>query len=231
MLLANKVILVVGGASGIGLATAQECRARGAEVVVADLRPASEWPGPFVPVDVTDEARVAALMAEVDQRHGRLDALIHTAGLMAGSYVPLEDLSLELFRRVQDVNVAGSFLCARHALPLLHRSAKGVIVLVSSIAATAGSSSYAYGTSKGGVTALGVTLANKLAADGIRVNVVAPGNIDTPMKRSVIEAEARTAGPGPQSQLDLGDPAGVGRVLAWLASDDADYVRGTLFTR
>jgi NAD(P)-dependent dehydrogenase (short-subunit alcohol dehydrogenase family) len=230
-MLDHKVILVVGGGSGIGLATALECRTRGAAVVVADLRSAPEWDGDFVTVDVTDEARVVALMAEVERRQGRLDALIHTAGLLAGPYVPLEDFSLEVFRQVQDVNVVGSFLCAKHAAPLLRRSPRGVIVLVSSMAATAGSSSYAYGTSKGAVTALGVTLANKLAAEGIRVNVVAPGNIDTPMKRRVIEAEAATQGPGPQSRLDLGDPAGVGRVLAWLASDDADYVRGIIYTR
>jgi NAD(P)-dependent dehydrogenase (short-subunit alcohol dehydrogenase family) len=74
-------------------------------------------------------------------------------------------------------------------------------------------------------------LANKLAPDGIRVNVVAPGNIDTAMKRTVIQAEAERVGPGEQARFDLGVPLGVAKVLAWLVSDDADYVRGVLFTR
>ncbi|GIV83034.1 MAG: hypothetical protein KatS3mg052_0041 [Candidatus Roseilinea sp.] len=82
------------------------------------------------------------------------------------------------------------------------------------------------------MNALGITLANKLAADNIRVNVVMPGNIDTAMKRSVIAAEReRLGGGGEQQQLNLGEPAGVGRILAWLVSDDADYVRGMIQTR
>ena len=122
------------------------------------------------------------------------------------------------------------------AAPLLRKAEKGVIVLVSSGAATGGSSSFAYGTSKGGVNSLGIVLANSLAADHIRVNVVAPGNIDTAMKRSVIEADLNRQGKAdelPQAVLTagLGNPAGVARILAWLASDDADYVRGLIVTR
>jgi NAD(P)-dependent dehydrogenase (short-subunit alcohol dehydrogenase family) len=109
-----------------------------------------------------------------------------------------------------------------------------VIVLLSSGAATGGSSSYAYGSSKGGVSALGVTLARKLAPDNIRVNVVAPGNISTRMKLGVIEEDGRRRGiPADRlvQEAGLGLPAGVARVLAWLASEDADYVRGTITTR
>jgi NAD(P)-dependent dehydrogenase (short-subunit alcohol dehydrogenase family) len=111
-----------------------------------------------------------------------------------------------------------------------------VIVLVSSGAATHGSSSFAYGTSKGGVNSLAVVLANALAPKNIRVNVVSPGNIDTGMKRSVIAAERERAGrkadiEGAVANAGLGSPSGVARVLAWLASDDADYVRGSVTTR
>ena len=93
-----------------------------------------------------------------------------------------------------EINTLGSFLSAKYAAPLLRKAGKGAIVLVSSAAATGGSSSFAYGASKGGVHNLGITLANALAADNIRVNVLAPGNIDTAMKRSVIEAEVARKG-------------------------------------
>lgn len=238
MNLKDKVIIVVGGATGIGKATAEVCAAAGGVVIVADFNEiegqasAQAAGGQFYAINVTDEASVALVFAKVAERHGKLDALIQTAGILKGAFVPIEDFSLDMFRQVLDVNLVGSLLCAKYAAPLLKGAGKGVIVLVSSGAAVNGSSSYAYGASKGGVNTLGTTLANKLAADNIRVNVVMPGNIDTAMKRSVVDAERERFGPGgQQQQLNLGEPVGVGRILAWLASDDADYVRGMIQTR
>ncbi len=241
MELQDKVILVVGGANGIGKATAELCVARGAHVVIADVdevtgqQTASGMGATFVRVDVTSEASVRRLFEHVAlQGADRLDVLIHTAGILKGAYTPIEEFSLDTFRQVLDVNVVGSFLCAKHATPLLKKSSHGVILLVSSGAAQGGSSSYAYGTSKGGVTSLGVTLANKLAADRIRVNVLHPGNIRTSMKLSVIEADALKRGQSMDqlvAESNLGEPEGMAKVLAWLASDDADYVRGFIFTR
>jgi NAD(P)-dependent dehydrogenase (short-subunit alcohol dehydrogenase family) len=238
MNLKNKTIIIVGGATGIGRATAEVCAAAGATVIVADFKQvegqatASAAGGQFLPINVTDEASVASVFAKVAEQHGKLDALIQTAGVFKGAFVPIEEFSLDMFRQVIDVNLSGSFLCAKYAAPLLKKAGKGVIVLVSSVAAVGGSSSYAYGSSKGGVNTLGITLANKLAADNIRVNVVLPGNIDTAMKRSVVDAERERFGPGGEQQsLILGEPIGVGKVLAWLASDDADYVRGMIHTR
>jgi NAD(P)-dependent dehydrogenase (short-subunit alcohol dehydrogenase family) len=238
--LAGRVVAVVGGAAGIGRATAELCAKRGAQVIVADVdamegkAAAAAIGAAFVPVDVTDETAVRACFDAVGRASGRLDALVQTAGVLEGAYVPIEELGRDTFRRVWDVNVTGSFLCAKHAVPLLRKAGGGVIVLVSSGAATGGSSSYAYGSSKGGVSALGVTLARKLAPSGIRVNVVAPGNISTRMKLGVIEAEGRQRGIPVErlvKEAGLGRPEGVARVLAWLASDDADYVRGTITTR
>jgi NAD(P)-dependent dehydrogenase (short-subunit alcohol dehydrogenase family) len=234
----NKVILIVGGAAGIGKATAEVCAEHGATVLVADFNEAAgndvaaAIKGKFYQVNVADEAAVSAMFAQIATQHGKLDALIQTAGVLKGAYVPIEEFSVDMFHQVIDVNLIGSFLCAKHATPLLKKAGKGVIVLVTSIAATAGSSSYAYGSSKGGVSSLGITLANKLAEHNIRVNVVAPGNIDTAMKRSVIDAEAQRKGaPIEQGQYVLGEPIGVAKVLAWLVSDDADYVRGFISTR
>lgn len=238
MNLRDKIVAIVGGATGIGRATAEICAAAGATVVIADFNEAegrataSAVGGAFLPINVADESSVAAAFTNIAAQHGRLDALIQTAGILRGAFVPLEEFDLATFESVVDVNLIGSFLCAKYAAPLLKKAGKGVIVLVSSGAAIGGSSSYAYGASKGGVNALGITLANKLAADNIRVNVVMPGNIDTAMKRSVIAAERERFGSGgEQQQLNLGEPAGVGRILAWLASDDADYVRGMIQTR
>lgn len=242
MNLQNKTILVVGGATGIGQATAQLCAERGASVIVADFNEAAGAAtaqaihGTFIPVDVTDEASVQAMCQRITQSHGKLDGLIQTAGILKGAYVALEDFDLVTFRQVLDVNTVGSFLCAKAAVPLLKRGRLPVIILISSPAAYGVSSSYAYAVSKGGVSALGTTMAGKLAPEGIRVNVVFPGGINTFMKRSVIEADALRQGQDPQAALnaasdDLGEPSGVAKVLAFLVSDDADYVRGSVMTR
>ena len=240
MSLAGRVVAVVGGAAGIGRATAELCARRGAHVIVADVdategaAAAGAIGATFIRVDVTDEAAVKACFEAVERGPGRLDALVQTAGVLEGAYVPIEELGRDVFRRVWDVNVTGSFLCAKHAVPLLRKAGGGVIVLVSSGAATGGSSSYAYGSSKGGVSALGVTLARKLAPDNIRVNVVAPGNISTRMKLGVIEEDGRRRRIPADRLVEeacLGQPEGMARVLAWLASEDADYVRGTITTR
>jgi NAD(P)-dependent dehydrogenase (short-subunit alcohol dehydrogenase family) len=139
---------------------------------------------------------------------------------------------------VLDVNTFGSFLCAKHAVPLLTAAGGGVLVLVSSMAAIGVSSSYAYGASKAALNNLGNALMTNLAPLNIRVNTVAPGGIDTEMKRSVIAAELALKGKSIDTDLadsvhasGLGNPEGVAKVLAWLASDDADYVRGLLYTR
>ena len=238
--LSGKIILVVGGGAGIGKATAELCAARGAMVVVADIdeaaarQVAAEVQGVAVQVDVTAEASVMALFAQIAMRFDRLDALIQSAGVLKGAYVPVDEFPFETWRTVLDVNLTGSYLCAKHAVPLLRQAEHGVIVLVSSGAAVDGSSSLAYGASKGGVNGLGITLANKLASDNIRVNVVMPGNIDTAMKRSVIATDAEQRKAPLESAVaaaNLGLPDGVAKVLAWLVSDDADYVRGMISTR
>jgi NAD(P)-dependent dehydrogenase (short-subunit alcohol dehydrogenase family) len=237
-----KVILVVGGASGIGRATVELCAERGATVILADIDQqsgnliAQSSNARFMPVNVAEEDSVKALYAQIDADYDHLDVLLHCAGVLLGAYVPLDDLASATFHNVWEINTLGSFLSAKYAAPLLRKAGKGIIVLVSSAAATGGSSSFAYGASKGGVHSLGIVLANALAGDNIRVNVLAPGNIDTQMKRSVIAADVRHKGQPEEFEKavaasNLGTPQGMARVLAWLASDDADYVRGVIATR
>lgn len=242
MELEGKVVLIVRGATGIGRATAALCAKRGAQVIVADfsevqgLESAGQSGGTFFQVNVTDEASVKSLLAKVGEQYGKLDVLVQTAGVLKGAFVPLEEFSLDTWKNVLDVNTTGSFLCAREASILMKKSGKGVIVLLSSGAAVGGSSSFAYGTSKGGVSSLGIVLANALAPHNIRVNVVAPGNINTPMKVSVIAADVERRGNAEGleravADSHLGTPEGVARILAWLVSDEADYVRGLVNTR
>jgi len=238
--LQDKIVLITGAAAGIGRATAVLCRERGATVIIADLdetagvRTASEVGAEFRCVDITSEDSVRKLCASIEERYSRLDVLIQAAGVLLGAYTPLSDFDLATWQKVLDVNLTGTFLCAKHTAPLMQMAGGGVMILVSSGAAVGGSSSFAYGSSKGGMNSLALSLQRNLETDNIRVNVVMPGNIDTAMKRSVINADAMKRGLESSSllaQSDLGDPIGVARVLAWLASDEADYVRGVMTTR
>lgn len=248
--LTDRVIVITGAAQGIGAATAHLCAARGATVVLADLQGegatreaaairAAGGRAEGATVDVRDDAAVAALFDGVRERHGRLDALICAAGILQGAYQQPDELPTETFELVLDVNVTGSFRCAKYATPLLEADAGSVIVLLSSGGGVRGpSSSLAYGASKAGVHGLGLTLEARLAPRGIRVNTVCPGEIATPMKLGVIATEAERAGADPAVAVAaasagsrLGTPDGVARILAFLVSPEADYVRGTVFTR
>lgn len=248
MNLNNQVILVTGAAQGIGAATARLCAARGATVVVADvqgdgaaavaasIRDAGGQ-AESAQVDVRDDAAVATLFAGVRERYGQLDTLICAAGVLQGAFQQPEELPTEVFERVLDINVTGIFRCARHATPLLEASGQGVIILLSSGGGVRGpSSSLAYGASKAGVHGFGLTLEARLAPRGIRVNIVCPGEIATQMKLDVIAIEAERAGRSPAAAVAeargrIGTVDGLARILAFLASPEADYVRGTIFTR
>ena len=238
--LSGKVIVVTGGASGIGRAAVERCAALGARVVLGDVAEAegkavaAAVRALFVPCDVTMEAQCRNLMAATVEAHGRLDALIVCAGILQGAFVDVADLEDETFARVIDVNLRGAFLSVKHAVRAMNGG--GVILLLASGAGVTGpSSSVAYGASKGAVHGLGLVLQQRLAGRGIRVNTVAPSAIATPLKEQNVSDAGRARGASAAeieaAQRALGDPAGVARVLAFLASDDADYVRGTVFTR
>lgn len=251
MTLKDRIIVVTGGATGIGRGTAVCCAKAGAQVVIADLN--DEGMGETVDIiesqggaavmvhmDISSESDVEQLMNEAAENYGRIDALINSAGVLEGPFVHLEDFEEYTFDRVVDINLKGSFFAAKHAGRHMRRQGDGVVILISSGAGVhGGSSSVAYASSKGGVHGLSLVLRGQLEPLGIRVNCVCPGGINSPLKLRVIEADAvnkretdeeRAAEVARQAE-SLGDPIGVGKVLAFLASDDADYVRGTIFVR
>jgi 2-keto-3-deoxy-L-fuconate dehydrogenase len=228
---AGLCAVVTGGASGIGLATAQLLAARGARVACLDLRP--DVPAPLVGLaaDVTDDASVRAGVAAAVERLGGLDILINNAGIGAtGTVADNDDAE---WARVWDVNVVGMVRTTRAALPHLRRSAHPAIVNLGSIAATAGLPDRAlYSATKGAVVSFTMATAADLVADGIRVTCVNPGTVDTPWVARLLAAaddpEAERAA------LTARQPTGrlvtaqeVAAAIAYLASPVASATTGT----
>ena len=242
--LKDKTIVVTGGASGIGRATATCCVNDGARVIVVDLdkegvdgcvdeiTKAGGLAEGHV-VDVREDEQVCGLFKAIGGRHDHIDGLIHAAGILEGALVPIDEFEELTWDKVIDVNLKGSFLMSKHAVPLIEKSENGVMLLVASGAGVrGGSSSIAYGSSKGGVHGLSLVLAAQLADRNIRVHGICPGSLATPLKLRQVEVSAKASGGDfKKMAAALGDPMGVGKVLAFLVSDDADYVRGTVFTR
>ena len=242
----NKVILITGGAQGIGGETARLCAQRGADVIITDIKDetgeelaaslrAQGHKARYERLDVRRHEDAQRVFAGVKERHGRLDVLICSAGVLKAPMQLPDVFPVEVFDDVMAVNVRGIFLCVKEAFPLLEASARGVLLLVGSGAGVqGGSSSLAYGTSKGAVNGMGMTLENHLAPKGIRVNVVCPGSIETELKLRQMRESAEALGQPfdlEDARTRLGDPEGVAALLAFLASDDARYVRRNLFTR
>lgn len=227
------VAAVTGGASGIGLAVARELSARGARVACLDLD-ADAVPDPLAGVrcDVTDDAQVRGAVEDVVAWGGRLDVLVSNAGIGAQGGVEANDDAE--WARVLDLNVTGMARVVRTALPHLRRSPAAAVVLTSSIVAWAGLPDRAlYSASKGAVQALGMAMAADLVGDGVRVNVVAPGTVDTPWVGRLLDAS-----PDPAAQraaLESRQPIGrlvrpdeVAFAVAYLASPRAGSTTGTV---
>ena len=247
MRLENKVAIVTGGSTGIGAATAV-CYAReGAKIVIADVNEtagrrtaesieAEGGVAQFVRTDVSQEADVVEMMAAVEQNFGRLNVLVTCAGILLSAGTRIEQFEAEAWDKVIAVNLRGTFLCTKHAVPLMEASG-GVILLIASGAGVTGpSASVAYGASKGGVRGLGFTLKSQLEPLNIRVHVVCPGNLDTPLKLGAIAEMAEKAGESPEAAMaaahpSLFKPAEVATVLADLASAAGANAEELIFTK
>ncbi len=224
--------LVTGGASGIGLATARLLAERGADVAVLDLDP-SGAPAPLrgFAADVSDDASVRAAVEGAAEALGGIDILVNNAGIGAAGTV--EDNPDEQWRRVLDVNVLGVVRTTRAALPHLRRSPRAAVVNTCSIAATAGLPQRAlYSASKGAVLSLTLAMAADHVREGIRVNCVNPGTVDTPWVGRLLDGAEDPA--AERAALNARQPHGrlvaaeeVAAAIAYLASPAAGSTTGT----
>ncbi|MFC4068266.1 SDR family NAD(P)-dependent oxidoreductase [Actinoplanes subglobosus] len=228
----SLVAVVTGGGSGIGAAVAAEFRARGARVGLLDVQPGTPSDDGLLPViaDVCSRGSLEAAMATVAGAFGGIDVLVNNAGISSVGTVEANDD--DEWARVLDVNVTGIARASAAALPYLRESGHGAIVNLSSIAATAGLVQRAlYSASKGAVHALTLAMAADLVTEGIRVNCVAPGTVDTPWVARLL---ARTTDPAAErARLEARQPTGrlvtaqeVAGAVAYLASPDAGATTG-----
>lgn len=232
--LEEKVVVVTGGASGIGRATALQCAAEGAHVVIADIQDgapvvtaAPQRDVRFHRTDVCIAAEVATLMRWAVAQHGRLDVLVNAAGIGGGSAATADYAEAD-FDRVIAVNLKGVFLCMKHALAEMVRAGGGAIVNIASILGLVGmAQTPAYSAAKGGVIQLTKVAALEYAGHNIRVNCICPGIIDTPMLHGV-PAAGRQLLVERQPIGRLGRAEEIAATAVFLASDASAFTTGAV---
>ena len=228
--LKGRVAVVTGAGGGLGGAIVRRLAGMGATIVATDLKaPAipDGVPGAIsLACDVTDERSVASLAATVKDKFGRCDILVNNAGIMA-PVVPLEELATEVWDRVMNVNLKGSFLCAKHLAPMMIAQGKGAIVNLASIGARVPNDIGAYGPSKAGVLGLTHQMCVQWGPRGIRTNSVSPGMIRTPMSEHFYQNEKLHKGrikTVPTGRI--GVPDDIANAIAFMVSDAASYMNG-----
>jgi NAD(P)-dependent dehydrogenase (short-subunit alcohol dehydrogenase family) len=249
----SKVVIVTGGASGIGAAIASRFAAEGAKVAIFDVDVAGgqrvaaqiseDSSAICVACDVSDPAAVEAAFERTLTAFGRVDVLVNNAGVPArgrgdafaepaDERIPIDELELARWNRVVDTHLTGCFLCSKHAVRRFKAQAGGVIVNIASVAGLVGAAySQAYTAAKHGIVGLTKEMALELGDHGIRVVAVAPGTIDTPMaRRGVTEwTEQRLEQVRAVQAIGRpGEPDDVAHSVLYLASDDAKFVTGVV---
>jgi NAD(P)-dependent dehydrogenase (short-subunit alcohol dehydrogenase family) len=237
--LVDRVAVVTGGASGIGKAMCERFAAEGATVAVADLDEeaggavAAATDGLFVRADVTSSDEVEALYGEVAARQGHIDICCNNAGISPPDDDSILDTGLEAWERVQRVNLTSVYLCCKHALPHLLARGKGSIINTASCGAVKGAatSQISYTASKGGVLALSRELGVQFARQGVRVNALCPGPVNTPLLQELFakdpERAARRLVHVPMGRF--GEASEIAAAAAFLASDDSSFVTASNF--
>jgi NAD(P)-dependent dehydrogenase (short-subunit alcohol dehydrogenase family) len=235
--LAGRVAIVTGAGSGIGLATAQRLAAEGAKVVAVDvddtsgLAAADKAGGLFVHADVTSEDDVRRMCETAQREFGRIDIAFNNAGISPPDDGSVLDTGLDAWRRVQEVNLTSVFLCCKHVIPYMLRRGGGSVINTASFVALMGAatSQISYTASKGGVLALSRELGVQFARQGVRVNALCPGPVNTPLLGELFAAD-----PDQAARRIVHVPAGrfaeadeIAAAVAFLASDDASFITAT----
>ncbi|HET6607584.1 MAG TPA: SDR family NAD(P)-dependent oxidoreductase [Rhodopila sp.] len=226
--LTGRKVLITGGASGIGFATAKLFRQEGADVAVLD-RTAGSWDGIFAQVDVADAASVQQAVRSAEPALGGLDGVVNAAGIFSAA--GLADTTPELFSRTLAVNLLGTFLVVQATAPILLKGGSPATIfnIGSGVGITpTGPGSTAYVASKGGVIAMTKALAMELAPT-VRVNVVCPGAVDTPMTQSFLRDASGAVDPGIANRYALrraADPEELAAAILFLTAADSSFVTG-----
>jgi len=239
MRLSGKVAAITGGARGIGHATAVKFAAEGARVAVCDINPelmrqtlaairdrGGEAEG--YPVDVTNKAQIAAMVANVMDRWGRIDCVVNNAGIVMDAQ--LKSMTDDQFDKVIDINLKGVYNCTRAVVDIMLAQQSGVILTTSSIVGLYGNFGQTnYAASKFAVIGMTKTWAKELGRKGIRANAVCPGFVATPiLKQMPAQVLSDMAKKVPCGRLGL--PEEVANVFAFLASDEASYINGAVIS-
>jgi NAD(P)-dependent dehydrogenase (short-subunit alcohol dehydrogenase family) len=236
--LRDRVAVITGGAGGIGLATARRLAEEGARVVVADLDErgqdaADEVGGLFVKADVTSEDDVRRMFAAAKEAYGSIDIAFNNAGISPPDDDSILTTGLDAWRRVQEVNLTSVYLCCKHVIPYMRAQGRGSIINTASFVAVMGAatSQISYTASKGGVLAMSRELGVQFAREGIRVNALCPGPVDTPLLRELFakdpERAARRLVHVPMGRF--ADATEIAAAVAFLASDDASFITAAEF--
>jgi NAD(P)-dependent dehydrogenase (short-subunit alcohol dehydrogenase family) len=239
MRLQGKVAVVTGAASGIGLATARRFAQEGAYVVAVDIdteaieKLAREIDGDAITCDVTDEAAVEFMFEKVSMAHGSVDVAFNNAGISPPEDDSILDTGIEAWEKVQRVNLTSVYLCCKYALPHMRRQGRGSIINTASFVAVMGAatSQISYTASKGGVLAMSRELGVQFAREGIRVNALCPGPVNTPLLQELFAADPERA----QRRLvhvpmgRFAEPEEIAAAVTFLASDDASFITASTF--
>jgi len=237
--LQDRVAVITGAGSGIGLASVRRLAAEGATVVAVDIdeeagkAAAAEVRGEFVAADVSAEDDVERLYESVARQHGRVDIAFNNAGISPPEDDSILDTGLDAWLRVQQVNLTSVYLCCKHVIPYMRRQGRGSIINTASFVAVLGAatSQISYTASKGGVLALSRELGVQFAREGIRVNALCPGPVNTPMLRELFAADPERA----QRRLvhvpmgRFAEAEEIAAAVAFLASDDASFITAATF--
>jgi NAD(P)-dependent dehydrogenase (short-subunit alcohol dehydrogenase family) len=237
--LQDRVAVITGAASGIGLAAARRLADEGARVVVADVNEqagkeaADAVGGMFVKTDVTSEDDVRSLYEVACDRHGHIDIAFNNAGISPPDDDSILSTGLDAWRRVQEVNLTSVYLCCKHVIPYMRRQGKGSVINTASFVATMGAatSQISYTASKGGVLAMSRELGVQFAREGIRVNALCPGPVNTPLLQELFAKDPERAARR-LVHIPMGRFAEAGEIaaaVAFLASDDASFITASTF--